>query len=352
MKKKYIVLIIIAVILISIRIALPGIAKKHINKQLNNIEGYHAYIEDVDIHLYRGAFQIYGLHIIEEASADTTIPMVHLPLLDLSIEWTALFEKRIVGHVFMDSPHLNLTKPAAGEEEKVSEYRIAFFESVQELNPIEINTFEVINARLAYRDPTASPEIDVALESLNIMARNLGNVQNPDVALPASIALNATAMGNGVLNIDGRLNLLKATPDFDINFKLEKAQIRDFNNLTEHHVNLKTESGLLYFYLEAAAVDGKITGYVKPVIEGLEIENDKEDPFPQRVYQGAAQVVTNVFENKKEEQIATRIEIAGDLDNPDTNTFQALINIFRNAFIEAYSRELDYVINFGGEAEK
>jgi hypothetical protein len=219
------------------------------------------------------------------------------------------------------------------------------------MNPIELNKFEVVNGRLAYRDPTASPEIDVALENLNIMARNLGNVKDPDEPLPASVSLSATAMGNGFLNIDGRLNLLKATPDFDINLKLEKAEIRDFNNLSDHYANLKTESGLLYFYLEAAAADGKLTGYVKPVIEDLKIQNEKEDPFLQRIYQGAAQVVTNVFENKKEDQIATRVEVAGDLDNPGTDPFQALINILRNAFFEAYSRELDYVINYGGQSK-
>ncbi len=350
MKKRYIVLIVIAVLIIGFRIALPGIAKKHINKQLDSIEGYYASIEEVRMRLYRGAFQIYGLYIVEEASSDTTIPMVHLPMMEFSIEWRALFDGRVVGEVFMDSPQLNLTRPQSGKEEEVSEYRIAFFETVQELNPIQINTFEVVNARMAYRDPTASPEIDVALENLNILARNLGNVKDPDNALPASVELSATAMGHGALNIDGQLNLLKATPDFDINFKLEKAEIKDFNNLSDHHAGLKAESGLLFFYLEAAAADGKLTGYVKPVIEGLQIENDKDDGVLQRLYQGAAQVVTNVFENKKEDQIATRVEIAGDLDNLDTSVFQALINIFRNAFFEAYSRELDYVINFNEAA--
>lgn len=352
MKIRYIVLIVVAALLIGLRIALPGIAKRHINKELDSIEGYHASIQEVRMRIYRGAFQIHGLHIIEEASADTTIPMVHLPMMEFSIEWRALFEGRVVGEVFMDSPELNLTRPESGKEEEVSEYRIAFFETVQEMNPIEINTFEVVNGRLAYRDPTASPEIDVALENLNIMARNLGNVKDPNNALPASVKLRATAMGNGNLDIDGRLNLLKATPDFDINLKLEKAEIRDFNNLSDHHAGLKAESGLLFFYMEAAAADGHLTGYVKPVIEALEIENDKDDPFLQRVYQGAVQVVTDIFENRSKEQIATRVEISGELDDLDTSVFQALINIFRNAFFEAYSRELDHVINWSEAAQE
>lgn len=351
MKKRYIVFIVVVVLLLGFRIALPGIAKKHINKQLDSIEGYHASIEEVRMRLYRGAFQIHGLYIIEEASSDTTIPMVHLPMMEFSIEWRALFDGRVVGEVFMDSPQLNLTRPQSGKEEAVSGYRIAFFETVQELNPIQLNTFEVVHARMAYRDPTAQPEIDVALENLNIMARNLGNVKDEGTALPASISLNATAMGNGSLNIDGGLNLLKATPDFDIDFKLEKAEIKDFNNLSDHHAGLEAESGLLFFYLEAAAADGKLTGYVKPVIENLNIKNEKDDDVMKRLYQGAAQVVTNLFENNKKDQIATRVEIAGDLDNLDTSVFQALINIFRNAFFEAYSRELDYAINFGEAAK-
>ncbi|MCA1751933.1 MAG: DUF748 domain-containing protein [Flavobacteriales bacterium] len=352
MKKRYIVLIVGAVLLIGFRLALPSIAKNHINKQLDNMEGYHASIDGIGMRLYRGAFQIQGLRVVEEASTDTTIAMVELPHMEFSIDWGSLFDGRFVGEVFMDSPVLNLSKLKEEESKQASEYRIAFFEDVQKMNPIQLNRFEAVNATISYRDPTSDPEINVSMDNISVLALNLGNVRDPEVNLPASVEIGGNAMGEGSINLNAKLNLLKEIPDFDIDIRIEEIELVKFNQFTEARANLPIESGKLYFYSEVVGKDGAISGYVKPAFEDLTIRRDSSDNLVEKVYQSAVQGVTNLLEDGKKDQVATRVEISGTLDKAEARPLQAVLNLFRNGFIEAYSREIEYVLDFDDKGKE
>lgn len=345
-------LIVVAVLLVGFRLALPSIAKNHINKQLDAIEGYHASIDGIGMRLYRGAFQIHGLRVVEEASEDTTIAMVELPHMEFSIDWGSLFRGSFVGEVFMDSPVLNLTKLKEEEAEQASEYRIAFFEEIQEMNPIEINRFEAVNATISYRDPTSDPEVNISMNNINVLALNLGNVRDPDVALPASVEIRGNAMGEGSINLDAKLNLLKEIPDFDVNIRIEEIELVKFNQFSEARANLPIESGKLYFYSEAVGKDGAVSGYVKPALEDLTIGGNDDDNALEKIYQSAVQGITNLLEDGEKNQVATRVEISGTLDETKARKWQAVLNVFRNAFVQAYSREIDYVLDFDGKEGK
>lgn len=85
MKKRYIVLISIFVLLLVIRLILPYVAKSYINRELANIEGYHGSNEDLSMSLYKGAFNIGGLVIYEEASEDLETPFIRLPSMDFDL---------------------------------------------------------------------------------------------------------------------------------------------------------------------------------------------------------------------------------------------------------------------------
>ncbi|MBS1526668.1 MAG: hypothetical protein JST19_13510 [Bacteroidetes bacterium] len=62
-KITYIVLALIISALIVFRLALPGIVKHYVNKQLNALPGYTGHVNDIDIALWRGAYVIKGLHL-------------------------------------------------------------------------------------------------------------------------------------------------------------------------------------------------------------------------------------------------------------------------------------------------
>ena len=63
MKKKYKILIGVAVLLITIRLILPYVVLHYANKTLANIKGYFGHIEDIDLSIYRGAYIINDIYL-------------------------------------------------------------------------------------------------------------------------------------------------------------------------------------------------------------------------------------------------------------------------------------------------
>lgn len=346
MKKRYIVLISIFVLLLVIRLILPYVAKNYINKELANIEGYHGSIDDLSMSLYKGAFNIGELVIYEEASEDPETPFIRLPSLDFSIDWRALFNGKVASEIHMDSLQVNLT--VLKEEEKEKEPRQHFAEQLQEFNPIEINQLKITNATIAYLDPTAEPQVEVYFYNFNLYGENLTNVEDEEKVLPGYIEISSQAMGEGRMELEMHVNILKEIPDFDLNLAFEDINLVKFNNFMEAYASLELKSGTHSVFSESVVKDGEIEGYVKPIIEDFDVAQGGEDKnLPEKVYEALVDFFAGVVENPKEEQIASRIEISGTVENIENNPWQAVFNLLRNAFIEAYSKEIENAINFG-----
>ncbi len=346
MKKRYIVLISVLALVIIIRLALPYVAKHFINKELANIEDYHGSVEDLSMSLYRGAFNIGNLVIYEEASEDPDIPFIRLPHLDFSVDWRALFKGKVASDININSLEVNFT--VLKEEKKDEEPRLHFAQKLQEFNPVEINQIKITNATIAYVDPTVNPKVDVYFENFNLRGENLSNVENEEEVLPGFIEINSNVMGKGRIEMDIKVNILKRIPDFDLNLACEDIDLVEFNDFMDAYAKLEVKSGTLSVFNETVVKDGDITGYVKPVIEEFEVDQEAEDKnLPERVYEAAVDFLAGILENRKEERIASRVELSGNVENIENNPLQAILNLLRNAFIEAYSKEIENAINFG-----
>ena len=62
------VLIVVAILII-IRLILPYVVLHYANKTLANVPGYYGHIEDIDLSLYRGAYQIDSIYLDKKDSA-------------------------------------------------------------------------------------------------------------------------------------------------------------------------------------------------------------------------------------------------------------------------------------------
>jgi hypothetical protein len=95
-----------------------------------------------------------------------------------------------------------------------------------------------------------------------------------------------------------------------------------------------------------AVKDGRITGYVKPLLNNLQVvdwKKDKERPL-ELVWESIAGFAAEVFENQPKNQFATRVPLSGEISSVQSGFWPALWNIFRNAFVEAFDRNTDNTI--------
>ena len=75
---------VIVVILIAVRLALPYVLKDYANRQLNKSHDYGGSIGDVTVHLWRGAYRIHNINIVKR-DGEVSTPFFSANYLDLSL---------------------------------------------------------------------------------------------------------------------------------------------------------------------------------------------------------------------------------------------------------------------------
>ena len=349
-KKKWIVVGIVILILIVARLVLPYYVTRYVNKVLSEIPGYEGSISGVDIHLIRGAYGIDDLKIFK-VSGNDKVPFIDIPITDLSVEWGALFKGAIVGEVIFEQPKLNFIGGddkggAAGENQSGAD--VDWTRLIKRLMPLQINRMEIKQGTIFFYDFTTKPKVSLHLDSLYLLASNLNNAENEEDPLPSRVTAKATSIGGGKLELDMDINVLKKIPDLDMDLKFEKVDMPALNDFFVAYSKIDIEKGVFNLYSEIIIDEGIVNGYVKPIAQHVKIvnwEKDKKNPL-NLVWQSIIGLLAEIFENQKKDQFATRMTLEGDLNTIDVGVWPAVWNIFRNAFVKAFEMNTENAIQF------
>lgn len=333
------VVLVIVLILIGVRAALPGVVTDYANHKLSDIPGYEARIEDVDLHLWRGGYTIYGT-TIEQINRKRRIPVLSAPRVEFSLEWRELLRGALVGQIEFHEPSINLLAgPVKKDEARAADDIVHKF---RELLPVRVNRFAIVGGDLHFRNYAAEPDIDLYLDDITLVARNLTNSARISDTLVATVAADGRAMQSGRFELHMRLDPFAPVPTFDLAFELKTLRLPELNRYLRHYLAVEARDGRLSVFAEAKAEKGRFRGYVRPFVQDLDVLELKENKSVGEAIKGFfVKLVANVFENKPEEQLATKIEFSGKFENPETSVWEAVTTFMRNAFVQALQPGLE-----------
>ncbi len=328
-----------AIALIGARLYLPFWVKDYVNAQLARLNGYGGSVADIDIALWRGAYQIHGLNIYK-IKGGIREPFVAAKTTDLSVEWPALWHGRIVAEVAFYDVDINFARQQTGRGSDWGGF-------VDSLSPFDINRITVAGGKVAYRDPVAKPAVNIYVADIKGSVTNLRNTEDRETALPSDLQVSGVSIGQGRLEAKGRMNIVKPVLDFDLDVKLTDAALPAFNDFTQASAGVEFASGKAGVFSELAAADGRLTGYIKFLALNVAVEppNSRDNIFD-AMWSGIAAAFIAVFKNHPKDQFALRIPIAGNLDSPKEDGWSAFFSIFQNAFGKAFTRNTDGSIGF------
>ena len=346
MKKKYKVILWVLGILIAIRLALPYVVLHYANKTLAEMDGYYGHIEDINLSLFRGAYVINNINLdqVDSISGQRT-DFFSCEEIDLSIEWGALFNGKIVGELIFTKPKLAFTKDKA-EPAEVAADTSTFQDLLKDFMPLKINRFEVNDGSIHYIDSSASPIVNIYMDQVEIVATDLKNTTESDARLPSTIEARAHVY-EGTLTFNMKLNILKEQPAFDMNAELSSMNLVLLNNFLMAYGKFDVNQGTFGLYTEVAAEDGEFVGYVKPIIKDLDVVGieDNENSIFRKLWESVVGGVAEIFENQKKDQVATKIEMEGRFKNPDVRLLGAIMEVLTNAFVQALMPAIDNEIS-------
>jgi hypothetical protein len=343
--------------LVIFRLLLPYIVLKYVNNKLENLEEYYGHVNDIDIHLYRGAYEIKDIRILKrvekkgKTGEKDTIPFFRSRSIDLSIEWKSIFKGAIVGEISVEEPVVNFVKDKhKGEDVKAD--TADFAQLIDDLMPVTINRFDIHNGQVHYMDLEAKPKLDIAMLNINITATNLTNVTDSKELLPATLTATAEAY-KGKFALNAKFDGLAKKPTFDMNVSLNGLQLPLLNDMLREYANFDVKKGTFNMYGEFAAKEGKFGGYVKPFMKDLDIVqwNKEEGNFKQILWETLVASAAEILQNQKKEQLATKINMNGTFDKVHLNTWRAISFVLRNAFLNALRPSLDNSISINNLKE-
>ena len=300
--RNYLKLIaVIIVLLIGARLALPYFVKQYVNRTLSQIHGYGGHVDDVRIHLWRGAYSVANLTLIKTDGA-IPVPFFASPYIDFSVEWAALFEGALVAKIKCDQPVLNFVAGPTSKTTQVGVERPWLF-VIKQLFPLDINRFEVINGTMHYRDLYSVPKVDLKIDQIHMLGLNFTNTKKYAKTLVAKIDFDGRAFESNHLWIHTQLDPSTTKATFNLSAKLDPTPLTQFNDFSEAYGKFHFQKGTILLVCEMAAKDGKLVGYIKPLLDNIAIIDihDVKNPLKftwESVVAGASRLLRNQPNNR------------------------------------------------------
>lgn len=351
MKRRYriplLTVLVLVVLVVALHLALPWLVRNYLNDKLADMGDYRGHIEDVDLALWRGAYRINGLTIVK-TSGKVPVPLLDAPSIDLAVSWRALwYDHALVARVVFEQPRLNFVDGGANKEQSQTGTGTDWRVPLQSLVPITLNEVRVNNGRLAFRNFSSKPPVNVQATAVNASVTNLTNAANGKGSRVAHLKGSARVLGEAPLETTADFDPFGDLRDFDFRLRVTQMQLPRLNELVRAYGNFDFAGGSGDLIVEAHARDGQLSGYVKPLFKDVDVFNWKQDVqnpdkgFFSGLWEALVGGAQTLLKNQRQNQFATRVDLKGSVDQSEVSNWQAFLGILRNAFVKAFTPRFD-----------
>jgi len=343
----------LALVALAVRLALPFVLQAYVNRQLDKTPDYDGRVGDIDVHLWRGAYQIKDVEIFK-TTGDIPVPFFAASKVDLSMEWKELFHGALAGEVVMVEPRLNFVSGPTPDQTQTGEDK-GWGRILESLFPFKLNRCEIERGQIHFKNLHSSPPVDIFVDQVAATATNLTNSRDLKQELPAGIRARGRTLGGGGLEFQLQLNPLAADPTYELTGQLTNVNLVALNDFLKAYGKFDVESGVFGLYASVASKDASYEGYLKVFFEDLNVfewEKERKKNALEVFWQAIVGTLTTVFKNQPKDSLATKVAISGSYKNTDVHIWSAMMTLLRNAFVRALVPRLDQKVTVGEVEEK
>ncbi|UTA48508.1 DUF748 domain-containing protein [Simiduia sp. 21SJ11W-1] len=348
-------LLTLALIAITARIYAPVYITKVINNHIANSSKIGGAIEGVDLHLWRGAYSIEGIALYTVEREDAR-PLLTMPRLELTLEWRSLIRGQLLSELVFHSPVLNLHdgKGRNLADENALDENTTWLALADRIAPFAINRLDIRNGELHLYVNEGEWQRGLTLTKLNGQLLNITNSLQVANTLDGQFNLEGELYNVSHFTLKGTYSPYEPRPTFDVDFTMAALPAKQLDALVQYYTPYDIEAGTLDIAAEMQANQGAVDGYLRLGLKEIsvfdwraDIERDG-DHFFSALFEGLSDGLAQLLENNQTGAIATKVPLAGELDNIDTPLLTLIWGIIENAFIRAYEIELEGSLTFKG----
>jgi hypothetical protein len=199
----------------------------------------------------------------------------------------------------------------------------------------KIDRLRITKGTFGYVNKATNPPYRVFLTDSDVILTNLSNQKTEGVA---TAKVQGKFMGSGSTIVDGKFHAERSGPAFELSIRITDVSMPTMNDVFRAYGNFDVAAGEFSFFSEMAVHDAVITGYVKPLFRDITVydsEKDKDKSFSHRLYERMVGGVAKILKNRSREEVATKADISGRLDNPNVKPMEVIVRLIQNAFFKA-----------------
>jgi membrane protein len=337
------------------RAAMPIVLTWLANLGIRKIPGYRGRAQRVEIHFATPSLVVQGLSLAKYNGSKTE-QLLDISSVIVGSHWRTILTGALVGYIRVDTPRLQLDlesfrRDGAPETNpdrnpKADPNQQPWQEKVKQLPAFRLTSAVLTDGEVHLRGVEGQNEADIRIDRLNLYLDNITNSTELAPTLMATAACTARVMATGNLELRAQGYPLAQVPTFNVDFQTSNIDLTEVRSIIEKNVEIDVRRGIADLYVEAAAADGLIQGYAKPIFDHLELETPQGSGFSGKMKAWTAEAVAKLGRNRRKDRIATRISFEGSLEDPDLNIIDAVLRFIRNGFITAERASLEHRIWF------
>lgn len=200
---------------------------------------------------------------------------------------------------------------------------------------LRIEQLKIVKSTFGFVNRATAPDYRLFLAHTDLTMENVSN--QPDEGLGVA-KVKGKFMGAGDAVAIARFRPEQRGPDFDVNVRIENTPMPTMNDLFRAYGKFDVAAGRFSFFSEISVKNGSVEGYVKPLFKDMDVydkRQDKDKNLFRRMYEGLVGGISKLLENALRDEVATKAELAGRVENPEVGTGEVIIRLVQNAFFKA-----------------
>jgi len=336
MRLRWWLMLVLIMVLLGLRLALPGIIRAQVNEHLGQMPAYSGTVGDIDVALWRGAYVLKDLSLVKRGSK-IPVAFVTVPRMEVALDWSQFWHGRHVATVtledarisFVDSPQPAGVQTGTG---------VSWRRSLDELAPLAIGTLRIERAALSFRNFGSNPPVDLQTNDVQAVLQPLDGDS-------AQIALTGSGPGPAQLEADGSMDSRAQLGRLDLKLQIHGLELARVNALMLAYYDVDFSSGSGDVTLKVDVHDGRLRGYAEPRFHDLKMLGGHRDPTMQRnnplhvLREAIASALVRLFE-KTNDQFSAHIDIHATLDPKEPDALAQMLQALCEAAVGAFRPQL------------
>jgi uncharacterized protein DUF748 len=333
----------LAVLGVSARLALHPLVVRRTREALLRLEpGMRGTFSGVEIRVRDLSYAIRDLRVDKRAGG-VIEPFFRARSARFSLSWKELLRGRLVVGVALEAPRLTVVQrkgrpggegDAGGRIEEVpgSARRLAG------LAPFRVDHAQVRDGTLVFEDARTRERPRVVLHGVEATLDNFAPRRGLSRREPTVLAAEATLQRSGRVSVFATADPLARRVTFAGEGRLTGLQLVELQEVFAAKSHVEPDRGVLDMTVTFKAVDGRVTGGVRPVLKGAGTE-PADGSFLAQVESLVSDSSLHLFSDGAGDGDPARatIPISGNVLDPRAQPIATVIGLLRNAFVRGLS---------------